>query len=118
VNVLTGDLLSPVPRELAGHVDVIVSNPPYLTELEYEDLPEEVKAEPYKALVGGTEVHARLAAESPAWLGSEGWLVMEIGPDQAAEVRELLRVAGFTSVEVLPDLAGRDRVVVGRSGSP
>jgi len=113
VEVLHGDLLSPLPAELRGRVDVVVSNPPYVTEEEYESLPEEVRREPMEALVGGTDVHARLAAESPEWLAAEGRLVMEIGESQGASVEELLG-DGFEQVEVLPDLAGRDRVVRAR----
>jgi release factor glutamine methyltransferase len=93
---------------------VVVSNPPYLTQEEYDDLPDEVKAEPYEALVGGTDVHARLAAESRPWLKPDGWLVVEIGAGQATTVIDLFEGSGFSQVEVLPDLAGRDRIVRGR----
>jgi release factor glutamine methyltransferase len=113
VEVLHGDLLSPIGEDLRGRVDLVVSNPPYVTREEYESLPREVRAEPYEALVGGTDVHRRLAAEAPAWLRPGGWLVVEVGAAQGSEVRDLL-AARFDRVEVLPDLAGRDRVVRGR----
>lgn len=113
VEILEGDLLSPLPGDLRGEVDLIVSNPPYVTREEFADLPEEVRAEPYEALVGGTDVHERLAGESPAWLREAGWLVMEIGETQAGDVSELLR-PGFEKIEVLPDLTGRDRVIRAR----
>jgi release factor glutamine methyltransferase len=113
VDVLRGDLLSPVPDALRGTVDLVVSNPPYVTEEEYATLPPEVRAEPYEALVGGVDVHYRLADEAQAWLRPGGWLVMEIGVAQGAEVRAAL-ADRFQAVEVLPDLAGRDRVVRGR----
>jgi release factor glutamine methyltransferase len=113
VEILEGDLLSPVPPELRGAVDLVVSNPPYITREEYEELPAEVRAEPYEALVGGTDVHRLLAEEAPDWLPPGGWLVLEIGASQAEEVHELLRDR-FEHVETLPDLAGRDRVVRGR----
>ena len=112
VEVLAGDLLTPVPAELRGHVGVIVSNPPYLTEGEYESLPADVKADPYEALVGGTEVHRRLSREAKRWLAPGGWVVVEVGADQADEVRALFDA--FEAVEVVPDLAGRDRIVKGR----
>jgi release factor glutamine methyltransferase len=115
VEVLHGDLFAPVPDDLRGGVDLVASNPPYVTLEEYRDLPAEVRAEPYEALVGGTDVHGRLAEESPLWLRPGGWLVMEIGAGQGHDVRRLLR-ARFTDVEVLPDLAGRDRVARGRLG--
>jgi release factor glutamine methyltransferase len=113
VEVLHGDLLSPIGDDLRGRVDVVVSNPPYVTREEYESLPPEVRAEPYEALVGGTDVHRRLAEEAPGWLRPGGWLVVEVGAAQGSEVRDLL-TARFDRVEVLPDLAGRDRVVRGR----
>src|SRR5712691_2024988 len=113
IEVRHGDLLDPLPRELAGEVDLIVSNPPYVTQEEYETLPEEVRRDPYEALVGGTEVHRRLAAESASWLRTGGWLVVEIGAMQGPEVRALMS-GGFEQVEIIPDLAGRDRVVRGR----
>jgi release factor glutamine methyltransferase len=114
VEVVEGDLLDPVRPEHRGTVDLIVSNPPYVTREEYEDLPAEVKAEPYESLVGGTNVHRRLADEAPAWLRLGGWLAMEIGASQGDEVAELLRRGRFEEVEIVPDLAGKDRVVRGK----
>jgi len=113
VEVLTGDLLDPVPSELRGKLDVIVSNPPYVSAEEYESLPAEVRAEPHEALVGGTEFHSRLAEAACGWLCPGGWLLVEIGAEQGAEVRAYFD-RGFSAAEVLPDLAGRDRVVRGR----
>ncbi|HEV2906272.1 MAG TPA: methyltransferase, partial [Actinomycetota bacterium] len=115
VEVSAGDLLSPLAGELRGRMDLIVSNPPYVTREEYEELPAEVRAEPYEALVGGTDIHRRLAEEAPTWLRPGGWLVVEIGASQADEVRGLLD-RRFEEVEVFQDLAGRDRVVRGRVG--
>jgi release factor glutamine methyltransferase len=115
VEVSAGDLLSPLAGELRGRMDLIVSNPPYVTREEYGELPAEVRAEPYEALVGGTDIHRRLAEEAPTWLRPGGWLVVEIGASQADEVRGLLD-RRFEGVEALPDLAGRDRVVRGRIG--
>jgi release factor glutamine methyltransferase len=113
ITVLHGDLLSPLPHELRGTLGLVVSNPPYVTREEYETLPEEVKAEPYDALVGGTDVHRRLAESAPEWLSPGGWLVVEIGAAQGSELRRAF-AERFEGVEVLPDLAGRDRVVRGR----
>ncbi|MGH2664167.1 MAG: peptide chain release factor N(5)-glutamine methyltransferase [Actinomycetota bacterium] len=110
VEVLEGDLLDPVPADLRGRLDLVVSNPPYVTREEYEDLPPEVRAEPEEALVGGTEVHRRLAAEAPAWLRPGGGVLVEIGSEQGGEVAAMLS-ASFERVEVIPDLIGRDRVV-------
>lgn len=113
VEVLHGDLLQPLPAELAGTLDLLVSNPPYVTEDEYESLPEEVKAEPYEALVGGIEVHRRLAAAAIEWVRPGGWLAVEIGADQGSLVRGVFE-EHLVGVEVLLDLAGRDRIVKGQ----
>jgi len=98
VAILEGDLFSPLPIELSGSFDVVVSNPPYVGAEDWDALPPEVRSDPELALLGGTQVHGRLAEEAPAWLGTGGSLVMEIGADQGEE------------------LAGRDRVVAGDRG--
>jgi release factor glutamine methyltransferase len=113
VTVLHGDLFSPLPPELRGRLNLVVSNPPYVTLAEYDTLPEEVKTEPYDALVGGTDLHGRLTSEAPEWIRPGGWLVVEIGAAQGDEVKRIL-LERFDDVHVLPDLAGRDRVVRGR----
>lgn len=115
VEILRGDLLDPVPADLRGRVDLVVSNPPYVTLEEYEDLPPEVRAEPYEALVGGTDVHQRLAEQAAGWLRTGGWLAMEIGEAQRDAVSALM-TEWFDAVEVSADLGGRDRVVRGRRG--
>ena len=112
VEVWQGDLLEPLASRLRGEVDLIVSNPPYVSVEEYESLPAEVRAEPYESLVGGTDVHRRLVREGVPWLRRGGWLVVEIGASQGPEVRELFEDQ-LSRVEVLADLAGRDRVVRG-----
>ena len=113
VEVRGGPLLEHIPRDVEGRLDLLVSNPPYVTALEYEALPQEVKAEPYTALVGGIELHTRLVELAVTWLRPGGWLVVEIGASQGPDVAALFqrRLAG---VEVLPDMAGRARVVRGR----
>jgi release factor glutamine methyltransferase len=113
LTVLQGDLLSPLPADRRGLFDLVASNPPYVTREEFDSLPEEVRAEPYEALVGGTDLHRRLAEDSPGWLRPGGWLVVEIGAAQGQVARTLLE-GRFRDVEVLPDMAGRDRVVRGR----
>ena len=113
VDVRLGDLLAPLDPAHRGRVDLVVSNPPYLTEDEFRDLPPEVRLEPYEALVGGTDVHARLAEDARDWLRPGGWLVLEIGETQGNEVRVLLVAAGFDRVSVGDDLGGRDRLVSG-----
>jgi len=113
ITVLLGDLLEPLPLELRGAVDLVVSNPPYVTAVEYDDLPAEVRADPPLALVGGTRLHARLAAEAIGWLRRGGALAVEIGAAQGPDVAKVVD-RFFEDVRIVPDLAGRDRIVVGR----
>jgi release factor glutamine methyltransferase len=113
VTILEGDLLQPLPEELRGWVDLVVSNPPYVTEEEFADLPEEVRLEPKLALVGGIEIYERLAHESLRWLRDGGTLVVETGESHGAQVAAALCPA-LHDVRLERDLAGRDRVVVGR----
>lgn len=120
VALLRGDLLGPVPARLAGRVDVVVSNPPYVGTAERDSLPPEVaEHEPAEALFAGLDglaVIGRLAAEARGWLAPGGHLVTEIGAAQGDAVRRLLTGAGYTGVDILPDLAARDRVAVAASG--
>jgi len=113
VNVLEGALLDPLPPELRGWVDLIVSNPPYVSLDEYADLPAEVRADPPGALLGGIEVYERLAVESTRWLRDGGALVVEIGESQGSDVVDVLGET-FADVRLEADLAGRDRVVLAR----
>ncbi len=114
VRVLEGDLLAPLPLDLRGWVDLIVSNPPYVTREEYAGLPREVRADPPLAVLGGPEIYERLGAEAARWLDDGGVLALEIGATQGSAVVSALR-RSFIDVRLLPDLAGRDRVVIGRS---
>lgn len=113
VDVRRGDLLTPLPEDLRGWVDLVVSNPPYVSPEEYEDLPPEVRADPREALVGGVEVYERLAAEAERWLRDGGVLAVEIHAGAGEAVVAVLRRA-FMDVRIRQDLAGRDRVVLGR----
>jgi release factor glutamine methyltransferase len=114
VDVREGDLLSCIDARMRGCIDLIVSNPPYLTEAQYAGLPPEVRLDPYEALVGGTEVHARLAHDARVWLRPGGRMVLEIGETQAADVGALLSASGFVDIDVRQDLNGRDRVLTAR----
>ncbi len=104
-----------LPDDL-GPVDAVVSNPPYVAERDRRRLPPEVaRWEPPVALFGGEdglEVVRRLVPAARA--AGATWIGLEVGEGQAAEVAALLVDAGFGAVEVVPDLAGIERVVIGR----
>ncbi|HEX9375062.1 MAG TPA: peptide chain release factor N(5)-glutamine methyltransferase [Actinomycetota bacterium] len=118
VVVLEGDLFGPLPGELRGGFDLVVSNPPYVDAGDAADLPLEVRADPDLALFGGTGFHRRIAREARPWLRPGGVVAVEIGAGQGPEVRVIFERAGFEAVEVHPDLALRDRVVTARMPGP
>lgn len=99
-------------------VDVLVSNPPYIRPEVVDTLMPEVRDhEPRMALEGGADgldFYRILAKHAPMVLNPGGWLAVEIGHDQGAEVSALFEEAGLTDVFVRKDMAGLDRVVVGR----
>ncbi len=109
-----GDLFS----EIQGSYDVIVSNPPYIPTAQIQTLSEEVRLhEPLQALDGkedGLYFYRKIAAQAKRYLKPEGWLLFEIGYDQAAEVGEIMRKSGYGQIQVKKDLAGLDRVVSGK----
>ena len=119
VTFLQGDLFAPLPEDLQGRVELVVANPPYVPEEDWERLPDEIRLhEPREALVAGptgTEVLARIADEAYWWLGTGGRLLCEIGETQGEEA---LGLFGAYDREVRPDLAGRPRFLVARKGAP
>jgi len=105
----------------AGPWDVIVSNPPYVREAEFESLPADVRLyEPRAALVAGprgVEVVERLAAAAVDRLEPGGWLVVEIGPAVAADAAAVLAARpGLVPGPTIADLAGLPRIVQARRG--
>jgi release factor glutamine methyltransferase len=117
VELLAGDLDAPLPPELAGRVDVLCANVPYVPSGAIATMPRDVRDhEPRLALDGGPDgldVLRRLAARAGHWLAPGGWLFCEIGEDQAEAAAALLTAAGLAAVAVHPDLVGRDRIVEG-----
>jgi release factor glutamine methyltransferase len=114
IDVLPGDLLEPLPASLRGTLDLVVSNPPYVDEDELASLPAEVLADPRAALLGAPDLDRRLLSEAFAWLRSGGHVVVEIGDKHGSRLAGVASDVGFAGVAVRPDLAGRDRVLVGR----
>jgi release factor glutamine methyltransferase len=119
VELRQGRDLDPL-QDLQGCVDLLVSNPPYVSQAEFEGLERQVREwEPREALVAGPtglEFLGRLTGPAAMLLGEGGWLLLEVGNGQAAPAREILE--GF-DVEVERDLAGIERVIHARKrGSP
>lgn len=112
-----GDWLDALPVSTAAF-DLIVSNPPYITLDDYAVLAPDVGLyEPRLALTDegdGLGAYRRIIRAAPAHLVQGGWLLVEIGPTQGAEVTALMTRQGFATVTISRDLDGRDRVVAGQ----
>lgn len=114
IRFVKGDLLTPFHS--GETFDLILSNPPYLSESEVRDLAKEVREhEPIIALQGGRdglEFYRRLISRIPSHLKREGWVLLEVGKDQAGHVSEMIEAQGcFGKPEKVKDLAGIERVV-------
>lgn len=110
-------LESDIFANVTGIFDIIVSNPPYIETKVIAGLMEEVRChEPRMALDGGEDglhFYRRIIQESGKYLADNGYLFFEIGYNQGEEVKALMEDAGFRDCQVIKDLAGLNRVVMG-----
>ena len=97
--------------------DLIVSNPPYIPQEEYENLQVEVKLhEPQMALTDakdGYYFYKKISREAPNYLKSGGVLAFEVGYNQSEEIKLFMEKQGFKNVVVIKDYEGIDRMVIG-----
>ena len=117
VTCVQGDVFEYQRRLAPESLDLILSNPPYVTDEEMERLDPEVRREPAMALRADREGLAFYEHIAPAYLPAlrpGGWLAVEIGWKQGAAVQAIFRAAGYEAVACIPDLEGRDRVVAGK----
>ena len=118
VKLLCGDLFDPIIEGLDdGRFDLIVSNPPYVSEAEYADLDKNVKEyEPPDALLAGADgldVYKRITEKVDDFLKPDGVLMMEIGYAQGPAVRELLEKTDiFKTITIEKDFANNDRIAI------
>jgi release factor glutamine methyltransferase len=96
--------------------DLILSNPPYITEEDYKTLPPEVRADPKLALTSGArglDAIDVILAEAPSYLKTGGRIMFEIGYNQAEIVQEMTaRDDRYDSIVTMKDLNNIDRVVI------
>lgn len=117
ISFLLGDLFFPLAHlKLEGKVNLIISNPPYVSSEEMDNLPSEVKREPKVALEGGGDglsVYRRIISQSAKFLRKAGFLALEIGYKQAGAVGELiLAQEELSTPQVIPDYEGIERVIL------
>ena len=114
IRFLRSDLFAAVAHQ---RFNLIVANPPYLTEDDFADLQPELAYEPRAALDGGADglsIIRHLLAAARDRLVDDGWFLMEIGAEQAVAVESLARSAGFSAISVRADYAGLPRVLMAR----
>ncbi len=110
VETLLGDLFAPFSGKKA---DIIVCNPPYISEAEYASLDPSVRDfEPKGALIGGVdglEFYRRLAAEAPAYINAGGKLILEIGHTQGEALIKIFSHSPWKKGILEKDWSGKDR---------
>ncbi len=120
VEVFEGWLDDPLPRELERRVDILTAVAPYVPTDSLRLLPRDAQAfEPRLALDGGadgTDVLAEIARRSIRWLRPGGWLLLELGGDQAEPVGQLLAGLGFMGLVVMADEDGDPRAICAQLG--
>lgn len=116
LTVVEGDVCR-APSETLGKFDLIVSNPPYITLEEMQDLDRSVGFyEPTSALYGGVDGFTFYDAILTRWLNClapGGVIALECGYRQAKALAEKMELVGLTNIEIKQDTAGIDRVVLG-----
>ena len=118
LNIINVDFAeSDLFASVKGKFDVIISNPPYVAECEWQQLEDPVRIwEDKKALVAddrGLALLKCIIEQSPLYLAQDGELVLEIGHAQGDAVCTFMRSCGYTDVEIYKDFAGCDRLVIG-----
>lgn len=108
-------------NEVYRKFDIIISNPPYINTKEIDSLMPEVKNyEPRMALDGdvdGLRFYKNIIFQSKNYLKPKGCILFEIGCEQGEAVREILEKNQFKGIEIIRDLSGHERVVIGRMGT-
>lgn len=100
-----------------GRFDVIVSNPPYISENDPHLLSGDIKHEPVSALIAGPDgldAIRVICQQAKNFMNLQGWLLLEHGYDQADSVHKLLQENGFTGIFTRSDYAGHERVSGGQ----
>lgn len=114
VNFIQSDWFAALPA--GTKYPLIVANPPYLTDDEVREAQPEVRDhEPIAALTPGKDgisALVRIITEAPRYLGTGGLLVCETGIAQHVQLQELAAKSGYVQTKSLPDLTGRDRVLL------
>ena len=113
INFILSDLFSGIDSEF----DMIVTNPPYLTDLEVRKMQEEGLYEPSLALSAGSDgldIIRKIIKYSADYLSKAGYLLIEASNDQCDDIECIMIDSGYCQTGIVNDLAGRKRVISGR----
>lgn len=115
IKFLQGDLFEPVDDIF----DIIVGNPPYIADEEYNKLPTGVKDyEPAAALLagaGGLDFYRKIITGAPGHLKNNGWILLEIGSNQGTQIGNIFESSGqYSNISIRNDYAGLPRVIKAR----
>lgn len=117
-DLFSADYFEKNSRKKCMEYDMLISNPPYIRTADIDGLMDEVRLhDPRLALDGkadGLYFYEKITEQAGKHLKPGGWLIYEIGCDQAKDVVEIMKKKGFVQIEVKKDLAGLDRIVEGR----
>ena len=117
VRVAHGSWWNALPQDIAGQIDIAICNPPYIAHSDSEVAPDVHLYEPHSALYAQDNGLADLCTViegAATWLKKSGWLVLEIGYQQGADVLTMMKASGLIDAEIKQDLSGRDRIAVGQ----
>lgn len=99
-----------------SHFDIITANPPYIRSNDILTLQDEIKKfEPLIALDGdkdGLKYYRAISKNAKNYLNDDGKIYLEIGYDQASDVKKIFEKDGYTHIETVKDLGGNDRVII------
>ncbi len=113
-----GDVSKGLDTLINQKMDIIVSNPPYVSQMEWNDLPTDVREfEPKHALDGGNDglkFYRIIAAESKKLLKVDGAVFLEVGYNQSDAVKSILIREGFPTITAVEDLNNTPRVIIGQ----
>lgn len=117
VEIIKADVLNPSFLDELNQFDIIVSNPPYLTQTDMQNLQQEVRFEPDTALFGGIDgltFYKQISKLYKQYLKPNGILCFEIGKDQQKDIFEILSQNGYSEISFFKDLNNIIRVITAR----